>query len=304
MVGGDSLVAHPRGCRPRSGMYAGIPGRRLHPSLDADPPRRASESGRGQAGRIRTAQWRCVVASPGRSIPDSPGSYQFLDAAGRVLYVGKAKSLRSRLSNYFADPDTLLPRTAQMVARGRPRRVDPGGQRGGGHPPRVRPHQAAPPPLQHPPGRRQVVPVVGGDPGRRVAPGGGGAGTAPPRGALLRPLRARGGHPRHARPAAAHLPGAHVLGPQARSPHQAGQALSVVPHRAVLGPVHRGRGPRPLRRHGGRPHGLSGRRHRRGRAPSQGRDGGGRRRPRLRARRPPARRARAPCSWPASASRW
>ncbi|HTZ10198.1 MAG TPA: excinuclease ABC subunit UvrC, partial [Acidimicrobiales bacterium] len=53
--------------------------------------------------------------SPGQ-IPDAPGSYQFLDQAGRVLYVGKAKSLRSRLANYFADPATLAPRTAQMVA--------------------------------------------------------------------------------------------------------------------------------------------------------------------------------------------
>ncbi len=49
------------------------------------------------------------------SIPDSPGSYQFRDAEGRVLYVGKAKSLRSRLSNYFAPADTLPPRTRQMV---------------------------------------------------------------------------------------------------------------------------------------------------------------------------------------------
>jgi excinuclease ABC subunit C len=49
------------------------------------------------------------------SIPDAPGSYQFLDAEGRVIYVGKAKSLRSRLSNYFAPPHTLLDRTRQMV---------------------------------------------------------------------------------------------------------------------------------------------------------------------------------------------
>src|SRR3979409_2323614 len=50
------------------------------------------------------------------AIPDKPGSYQFKDAEGRVIYVGKAKSLRSRLSNYFANPATLLPRTAAMVA--------------------------------------------------------------------------------------------------------------------------------------------------------------------------------------------
>jgi len=49
------------------------------------------------------------------SIPDEPGSYQFVDTHGRVLYVGKAKSLRSRLNSYFQDPANLAPRTAQMV---------------------------------------------------------------------------------------------------------------------------------------------------------------------------------------------
>ncbi len=49
------------------------------------------------------------------SIPDAPGSYQFLDRDGRVLYVGKAKSLRQRLNSYFQDPVGLAPRTAQMV---------------------------------------------------------------------------------------------------------------------------------------------------------------------------------------------
>jgi len=57
-----------------------------------------------------------ISRPPAGTIPDTPGSYQFKDAAGRVIYVGKAKSLRQRLSNYFADPATLHPRTAQMVA--------------------------------------------------------------------------------------------------------------------------------------------------------------------------------------------
>jgi excinuclease ABC subunit C len=52
---------------------------------------------------------------PAGTIPDAPGSYQFKDAHGRVIYVGKAKSLRSRLSNYFVSPASLPPRTAQMV---------------------------------------------------------------------------------------------------------------------------------------------------------------------------------------------
>src|SRR6476660_2332746 len=57
-----------------------------------------------------------VVARPETgSIPDAPGSYQFLDGEGRVIYVGKAKSLRSRLSNYFLQPELLPERTRQMV---------------------------------------------------------------------------------------------------------------------------------------------------------------------------------------------
>jgi excinuclease ABC subunit C len=49
------------------------------------------------------------------SIPTKPGSYQFKDEHGRVIYVGKAANLRSRLLSYFADPSQLHPRTASMV---------------------------------------------------------------------------------------------------------------------------------------------------------------------------------------------
>lgn len=52
--------------------------------------------------------------APG-SIPVEPGVYRFSDAHGRVIYVGKAKSLRSRLTSYFADISGLHPRTRQMV---------------------------------------------------------------------------------------------------------------------------------------------------------------------------------------------
>ncbi|MEU5976753.1 excinuclease ABC subunit UvrC [Streptomyces sp. NPDC047315] len=48
-------------------------------------------------------------------IPDSPGVYKFRDEHRRVIYVGKAKSLRSRLANYFQDVANLHPRTATMV---------------------------------------------------------------------------------------------------------------------------------------------------------------------------------------------
>ncbi len=52
--------------------------------------------------------------APG-SIPVEPGVYRFSDPHGRVIYVGKAKSLRSRLTSYFADIASLHPRTRQMV---------------------------------------------------------------------------------------------------------------------------------------------------------------------------------------------
>ncbi len=48
-------------------------------------------------------------------IPTDAGVYRFRDAAGRVIYVGKAKSLRPRLSSYFQDITNLMPRTATMV---------------------------------------------------------------------------------------------------------------------------------------------------------------------------------------------
>ncbi len=57
-----------------------------------------------------------VQRPPTGTIPDAPGSYQFKDGDGRVIYVGKAHSLRQRLSNYFQNPRSLPPRTASMVA--------------------------------------------------------------------------------------------------------------------------------------------------------------------------------------------
>jgi len=53
--------------------------------------------------------------APG-SIPESPGVYRFRDKHGRVIYVGKAKNLRSRLNSYFADFASLHPRTQAMLS--------------------------------------------------------------------------------------------------------------------------------------------------------------------------------------------
>ncbi|MCW2672153.1 MAG: uvrC [Frankiales bacterium] len=50
------------------------------------------------------------------TIPVEPGVYRFRDDKGKVVYVGKAKSLRSRLTSYFQDVRNLHPRTRQMVS--------------------------------------------------------------------------------------------------------------------------------------------------------------------------------------------
>ena len=57
----------------------------------------------------------CTYRPAPGTIPDAPGVYRFRDEHDRVIYVGKAKSLRSRLNSYFADLTSLHPRTRQMV---------------------------------------------------------------------------------------------------------------------------------------------------------------------------------------------
>jgi excinuclease ABC subunit C len=53
------------------------------------------------------------------AIPDAPGCYQFKDGNGRVVYVGKAKSLRSRVSSYFQAWGGIAPRTRGMLEAAR-----------------------------------------------------------------------------------------------------------------------------------------------------------------------------------------
>ena len=72
------------------------------------PDRRPSRNTRGPSS---------YRPAPG-SIPTQPGVYRFRDARGRVIYVGKAKNLRARLSSYFQDIGNLHQRTATMVSTG------------------------------------------------------------------------------------------------------------------------------------------------------------------------------------------
>src|SRR5574344_2069506 len=50
-------------------------------------------------------------------LPQLPGVYRFLNKDGTVIYVGKAKNLRNRVSQYFQSPETLTPKTKVMVSK-------------------------------------------------------------------------------------------------------------------------------------------------------------------------------------------
>jgi excinuclease ABC subunit C len=62
------------------------------------------------------AAGRVPLAEQLAHLPDEPGVYKFYDAAGVLLYVGKATSLRSRVRSYFQKSDTLDPKKRQMVS--------------------------------------------------------------------------------------------------------------------------------------------------------------------------------------------
>jgi len=72
-------------------------------------------------GRYQRDDGHMVTRPEPGSIPDAPGSYQFKDGVGRVIYVGKAKSLRARLLSYFRvnsrDPKagTIIDHTRVLV---------------------------------------------------------------------------------------------------------------------------------------------------------------------------------------------
>ena len=107
MAGGDSLVAHRGVVGPGTALY----GRSTRPTC----PECSGRSRPGSDG-ARIREDGGVLERPASgSIPDAPGSYQFRDRDGRIIYVGKAKSLRSRIGSYFARADTLHHRTRQMV---------------------------------------------------------------------------------------------------------------------------------------------------------------------------------------------
>ena len=75
------------------------------------------ESGRGEDGRAGEAGGSETLAKQRRGLPDQPGVYLFRDARGRVIYVGKAKSVRKRVASHFSKAQVpSSPGHADMVA--------------------------------------------------------------------------------------------------------------------------------------------------------------------------------------------
>ena len=98
------------------------------------------------------------LAEQRRKLPDGPGVYLFHDAKGKVIYVGKAKSIKKRVASHFSNP----------VTRGAPTRWSTSidsvefvlvASRDRGAAGRAELHQAVPAALQHPAARRQVLSV-------------------------------------------------------------------------------------------------------------------------------------------------
>src|ERR1700690_2939253 len=84
-------------------------------------PTAPRSAGRQQQRKPQPTTRLGLVADPHRyrpapgEIPEEPGVYRFRDERRRVVYVGKAKSLRQRLNQYFADFTALHPRTQMML---------------------------------------------------------------------------------------------------------------------------------------------------------------------------------------------
>ena len=167
------------------------------------------------------------------TIPESPGVYRFRGHPSPAS--GSAASSTSARRRTCAAGSTPTSPTVD-AARAHPadghhggqRRLGHGRHRGRGAPAGVRLDQGVRPAVQRPLPRRQVLPVPGGHARRGVPAAAGDARRQAQGRALLRAVLARLGHPRDARPAAAGVPGAHLLVRrlQAVTARSAGRACS------------------------------------------------------------------------------
>ena len=203
---------------------------------------------RGRQGRLLelgTWQTRRPTAPRRATIPVDPGVYRFRDAARPGHLRRQGQEPAQRLNSYFADLVGAAPAHRADGHHRAPRRVDRRRHRGRGAAAGVLLDQGVRPAVQRPVPRRQVLPLPRRHARRGVPAAAGDARRQAQGRALLRAVLARLGDPRDARPAAAGLPGAHLLrrGVQARRPDR--PAVPARLHRQVLGALRRpGRPPR------------------------------------------------------------
>ena len=93
------------------------------------------------------------------NLPAQPGVYLFQDAAGKILYVGKARSLRSRVRSYFLESSWQRRQDRVAGSRNRRPRLHRRRQRERGARARKQPHQAVQAEIQYPAARRQDLSV-------------------------------------------------------------------------------------------------------------------------------------------------
>ena len=193
-----------------------------------------------------------VQRPPAGTIPDAPGSYQFKDRDGRVIYVGQGPVAAPAAVELLREaPQPAAPHRVDGGG-GRDGRVDPGAQRRRGAACwRTRSSSSHQPRFNVRLRDDKSYPFLAVTLDDRVAPADGDARPQAQGRALLRALRPRLRDPRDARPAAAHLPAAHLLGQQVQPAPAPRAAVPAVPHREVLRAVRRRGlegGVRPARR--------------------------------------------------------
>ena len=266
-------------------------------------------TGRAARARILEEEMDSAVATEGRrtrlaeqrkALPDGPGVYLFRDAKGKVIYVGKAKSMQQARGQPLLQPGHA--RRLRDGRRDRGGRVRARRLRGRGAAGRAELHQAVPPALQHPPARRQVLSVHRDLDGRGVPARLLHARAPPPRPRVLRALLERQARARHARPAGQGLPV--PLLPGRRAGAALGLAVPGLLHQALRGALRRLRHARGVPRVDRRRRGLPVRALPRDRARPRGADEGGVGRAGATSRRRSSATACAPCARCSSASAW
>ena len=238
----------PRVCWPHSSLWTG--GQGCLNSV-AMPLKNTREVPAGPAAQARAATGAAptgpaVIAQYLKTLPNSPGVYRMVDAEGTVIYVGKARNLKARVTSY-ARAGTHTNRIARMIAATAAMEFVTRAHGGRGAAAGSQPDQALPAALQRAAAGRQVVPLHSDGERASGAADPQASRRAQPQGRLLRAVRLGRRRQPHHQHAGAGVPAAVVLGSRVREPHA---AVPAAPDQALLGAMHRRDRPRGVQRAG------------------------------------------------------